>query len=185
MELGLKRNQVLIEDYNPQWKLEFLKEKELLSKLLIGYDVVIEHVGSTAIKECAAKPIIDIAIGVPNLQYGKDLLPLLISNGWNYEEKDNNIRLFLTKGKDNIYTHYLHIEDIHSRIWQNHILFRDYLNQHPEKVKEYSDLKKKYAHLYKDNRKEYTKTKDPFIKEIINNAFIEYNTTPINDDYKF
>ena len=144
MELGLKRKTVRIDDYNPEWKDYFLKEKEILSNKLSDYDIVIEHIGSTSIVGCAAKPIIDIAIGVPYLEYGKQLIPLLEEIGWTYDgTSDFGVRWFLKKCNGVVRTHFLHIEDRNSRIWQNHIVFRDYMNLHPEKIKEYSDLKKK------------------------------------------
>ena len=80
-KLGLISGTVKIEEYNPEWKVEFLKEKEMLEKQLLDYDVDIQHVGSTSIVGCFAKPIIDIAIGVVSLEYGEQLIPLLCNMG--------------------------------------------------------------------------------------------------------
>lgn len=78
---------------------------------------------------CKAKPIIDIAIGVKNLEYGKNLVPVLQSVGYYYDGSvDFDVRYFLKRCKNNVETHFVHIESINSRIWQNHIIFRDYMN---------------------------------------------------------
>ena len=77
LKLGLISGTVKIEEYNPEWKDEFLKEETLLKKQLQDYDVDIQHVGSTSIVGCHAKPIIDIAIGVESLEYGEQLIPVL------------------------------------------------------------------------------------------------------------
>ena len=53
------------------------KARKKLKKLLKNFNFQIEHIGSTSIIGCSAKPIIDIAIGVQSLEYGKQLIPIL------------------------------------------------------------------------------------------------------------
>ena len=184
MELGLKKGAVRIDKYNPEWKNEYLKEEENLKEALDGYDVDIQHIGSTSIVGCSAKPIIDIAIGVPNLQYGKQLIPLLQEIGWTYDgTADFGVRWFLKKCDGDIRTHFIHIEDKFDRIWQNHIIFRDYLNTHPEKVKEYSAIKEQIEKEYANNRQGYASVKDPFIEQTIKQALEEWNLEPVGKDY--
>ena len=185
MSLGLKKKTVRIEKYNPQWKDEFLKEEKILKKALEGFDVQIEHVGSTSIVGCSAKPVVDIAVGVPSLEYGKSLIPILENLGWIHRGGvDFGVRWFLTKGHGEVETHFIHIEDVNSRIWQNHIVFRDYLNSHPEKVKEYSQMKELSEVEFAENREGYTKKKGPYIEETIKLALKEWNLKPIGEDYK-
>ena len=57
--------------------------------------------------------------------------------------------------------------EITSKRWKNHILFRDYLREHPNKAKLYSELKWQLVQKYKHNREAYTDGKAPFIKEIL------------------
>lgn len=184
MKLGLNSKSVRVEKYNPKWKTEYLKQEKKLKKALNNFNVQIEHIGSTSIVDCYAKPIIDIAVGVSSLEYGKQLIPVLEKIGWVHTgNADFGIRWFLKKSKGKKATHFIHIEDINSRIWQNHILFRDYLNSHPEKVEEYSEIKKSLELKFKNNRKEYTKQKDPFIKDVIASALKEWNIEPQGEDY--
>ena len=184
MKLGLKSKTVRIDKYNPKWKREYLKQEKKLNKALKDFDVQIEHIGSTSIIGCSAKPIIDIAIGVPNLEYGKQLIPILENIGWTYSgNADFGVRWFLKKCKGDLRTHFIHIEDVNSRIWQNHIVFRDYLNSHPEKVEEYSKIKIMCENEFKDNREGYAKIKDPFIEETIKTALKQWNIKPAGEDY--
>ena len=62
--IGLSNKKVQIVEHSCEWENEYNKEKELLCDLLRPVIVDIEHVGSTSIPGCYAKPIIDIAIGV-------------------------------------------------------------------------------------------------------------------------
>lgn len=50
------------------WIVEFEKEKELLVNKLKDLIQGIEHIGSTAVPGLAAKPVIDIMIGVNDIQ---------------------------------------------------------------------------------------------------------------------
>lgn len=185
MKLGLKRGTVRIDKYNSKWKDEYLKEEKELKKVLENYDVDIQHIGSTSIVGCSAKPIIDIAIGVQNLEYGWRLIPLLQEIGWNYDgTSDYGVRWFLNKGYDDISTHFIHIEDKNGRVWQNHIVFRDYLNLHMDKVREYSNLKERISKEFINNRQGYAKIKDSFVEETIELALKEWNLEPLGDDYE-
>lgn len=48
---------------------------------------------------------------------------------------------------------------------------RDYLRVHPEKVKEYSDLKKENVKRYPDDYPAYRKTKAPFLRQLETEAY--------------
>jgi GrpB-like predicted nucleotidyltransferase (UPF0157 family) len=184
MSIGVKKRTVKIVGYNPQWKDEFLKEKIALEYSLKNYDVDIQHIGSTSIVGCKAKPIVDIAIGVSPLMYGKQLIPILQKIGYFYDGKhDGDVRFFLKKCKDDIETYFIHIEDTNSRIWQHHILFRDYMKLHPEEVVKYSDLKENLAQKFCDDRKGYTQAKDVYIEQIIDKAFKYFDVKRKGEDY--
>lgn len=184
MNIGVKRRTVKIFEYNSEWKNEYLKERTVLEYALKNYDVDIQHVGSTSIIGCSAKPIIDIAIGVPNLEYGKQLIPILQKMGYYYDGRnDFGVRYFLKKCENDIETCFIHIEDTNSRIWQHHILFRDYMNLNPEEVMKYSNLKENLAQKFCDNRKGYTKAKETYIEKIIDKAFKLFNVKPVSENY--
>jgi len=54
--------------------------------------------------------------------------------------------------------------------WRTHLLFRDYLRQHPKAVKDYGRLKRELAVKYKNNRPAYTEAKAAFIENILKKA---------------
>lgn len=168
IKLGLISGTVTIEEYNPEWRAEYLKEEALLKKQLKNYEVDIQHVGSTSIVGCCAKPIIDIAIGVESLKYGEQLIPEICDIGYIYDG-DGLIpgRHFFKKKDGELSTHYIHVEPINGKLWNNHILFRDYLNKHPQVIIEYSNLKKCLEKDYFDNRDNYAKGKNPFIETVL------------------
>lgn len=176
MNIGIKRKTVKILEYNPEWKNEYLKEKDVLKSALKGYDVDIQHVGSTSIVGCKAKPIIDIAIGIPNLEYGKKLIPILQKIGYDYNDTVSfDGSYFLKKCENDIETHFIHIEDKNGKAWQNHIAFRDYMNLNPQETNKYSKLKENLAQKFYNDRKSYTKSKETYIEKIIDKALKRIN----------
>ena len=185
MSIGVKRKTVKLLEYDPDWKNEYLKEKNILKKVLSSYDADIQHVGSTSICGCRAKPIIDIAIGVPTLEHGKKLIPILQKIGYYYDGKnDFGIRYFLKKCENDIETYFIHIEGKNSRIWQNHIVFRDYMNLNPGEVSNYSLLKESLVKKFANDRKSYTKAKEKYIEKIINKALRYFHLEPKGENYK-
>ena len=166
--IGLKRGTVKLIRYNPKWRQSFQYEQKKLSKVFGRDALEIQHVGSTAIPEILAKPIIDIALIVPSLRKAKSYEIKLKEIG--YEMKKNDTRkerLFFTKGPEEKRTHYLHIGEIGSGYAEDMILFRDYLCNHKNTAREYSELKAKLAEKYKNTREIYTAKKEKLVKDII------------------
>lgn len=67
-------------------------------------------------------------------------------------------------------THHLHVYKYEGEEWENNILFRDYLKNHPDVLQQYYQLKKELAEKHHSDRAVYTKAKSPFITKIIQKA---------------
>ena len=171
--MGLKVGTVRIEKYNSNWKKEFLKEKEILSKKFGDLAIKIEHIGSTAVKGLSAKPIIDIAVGVNKLEDFETIKNEFEKEPYFIKENSDDGEILIRKGTEDNRTHYIHVMEINSKRYKNAIVFRDYLRKHKDVAQEYENLKMKLAIKYADNRKMYTSTKDEFIKKIREKAYKE------------
>ena len=166
--LGLKRGDVKLVPYNPQWKILFEKEKKKLIKVF--GNIPIEHIGSTAIPGIKSKPILDIIVGVDSLksisQYEEKL------NSYRYLNKGFCIRedhVLFVKGSDFSQEIYLKITKKESSFWKENILFKLRLLANPTLLKEYRDLKESLAQsVGEGNRKEYTLRKSQFIQDVLN-----------------
>ena len=66
--LGLQRGKVHLEPYNPEWRKLFETEKLALQEVLGDKFIAADHVGSTAIPDIKAKPILDLMLAIPNLE---------------------------------------------------------------------------------------------------------------------
>ena len=71
-ELG-KKYQISVVEYNSEWPSLFQQEMKYLFSLL-NTDIFqkIVHIGSTAVPELIAKPVIDILIQIPSIDIGKE-----------------------------------------------------------------------------------------------------------------
>lgn len=170
--LGLNRNVVELVEHANNWKELFREEKDLLNSLLGEHVVDIQHIGSTAIDGIAAKPLLDILVGVKSMddvqKFDKHKLKeaniyhlgRVQIEGKEVFAKFSNLES-LTK------THVLHVVEYGGDWWQKHIFFRDYLNGHPEVSNQYEGLKKELATAYPTNERSYTDGKKKFVDEIL------------------
>lgn len=166
--------QVYIEPYTSKWVIQFQKERALIQQIVGDKAIAIEHIGSTSIEGLGAKPIIDIAIGVNDLEEVMELIKPFKEVGYEYvAHKDFPERRFFRKGQWRAGTHHLHFYKFNGEHWKHQILFRDYLRNHPETLKEYDQLKQHLAEKFHYDRAAYTKNKAPFIQRIIQKAIEE------------
>ena len=135
--------------------------------------VAIEHVGSTAVPGLAAKPIIDIMVGVARLKVATQCIEPLGRIGYEYvpdPEAALPERRFFRRGARGAGTHHLQIVEPGSEIWERQLLFRDFLRRHRETAREYQELKEQLAAAHGHNRGAYTEAKTPFIESVISRA---------------
>ena len=164
---------VVIVDYDPRWPDLFTQEAERV-KAVLGEEQVtaIEHFGSTAVPGLAAKPIIDLLIGVRSLDEARGAVPALSELGYAfwYDNPDTD-RLFFVKGlpPNGPRTHHLHIVEPDSPLWER-LLFRDYLRTHPEEAQRYSGLKRELSARFPTDREGYTQGKTDYIEQVTQKA---------------
>ena len=169
--IGLKRGVVELKPYNPKWKELYVQESKIISSQISDFLVDIQHIGSTAIPGIMAKPIIDIAVAINSLENIGKIIEPLREIGFIYRgEQGIPDRHLFIKGGEEFRTHHMHVMHNSHYEWKKHILFRDYLINHPEEVKKYSELKKRLEKQFKEDRESYTESKSEFIEGILKKA---------------
>ena len=169
MLLGLKRGTVVLSPHCDEWHRLFEEEKARILDAIGEHVVAIEHVGSTAICGIVAKPILDLMVGIPTFEYGEKCVQPLERRGYEYKgENGVPMRHFFGKGSPR--TRHLHMVDVNSDFWKNHLLFRDHLRHNISAAQEYNDLKLSLAHRFPDDREAYTSGKETFVERILREA---------------
>jgi GrpB-like predicted nucleotidyltransferase (UPF0157 family) len=168
---------ILLRPYDPAWPVKFESaEKELLSQFPDQF-LAIEHIGSTAIPEISAKPIIDILGGVESMNAADKLIPGLLNQGWDTSAEFNRRigdRRFLLKWPEGVRTHHLHLVVFKGPYWHPSIVFRDRLRVDLQLRAEYESLKEELALQFPNDREAYTQAKESFIRKVVEGEGVPY-----------
>jgi GrpB-like predicted nucleotidyltransferase (UPF0157 family) len=163
---------VIIVDYDPRWVDTYEAERRLIIDAIGPWLAGIEHIGSTSVPGLAAKPIIDILVGVRSLDDARHCIAPLAAVGYVYKpelEATMPERRYFNKGPQSDHRH-LHMIEIGGTFWLEHLLFRDYLRTHPETAAAYAALKCDLAAHYVADREGYTDAKTEFIRSVVRAA---------------
>ncbi len=154
--------------YDPSWPDRFAQERAALDDA-IGTWVKggIHHVGSTAVPGLAAKPIIDILIGVDSLDTSRTCFDSLAKLGYLYAPYRADEMHWFCKPHPRRRTHHLHLIPTDSRPFRDELTFRDRLLASPEAAREYAALKRDLAERFAHDREAYTDAKADFICRIL------------------
>jgi GrpB-like predicted nucleotidyltransferase (UPF0157 family) len=170
-ELGVDDEPVRIDPYDRSWPVRFKEERQDLEKTL-GNSITggIHHVGSTAVPGLDAKPVIDILVGVDNLESSRAYIEPLAGLGYVYSPYRPDEMLWFCKPNPARRTHHLHLVPTDSPRFQAELAFRDYLRTHPGAAKEYAALKRRLAAQFAHDREAYTEAKADFIRKALEPA---------------
>ena len=156
---------IIVVDYDANWSSLYEQEKIQILNTLGDTVADIQHIGSTSVPGLAAKPVIDILLGleIPPL-------PIQISSLEALEyfycgEFGIPGRHYFRRGMPR--THQIHAVQIDSEFWKTHILFRDFLRTHPDVARQYEALKRDLAVKFRGDRHRYTNSKSPLIEQIL------------------
>lgn len=158
---------VEITDYDPRWPELFDQESRSILHALRHQSVKIEHIGSTAVPGLAAKPTIDLMIGLRRLAEAVDCIPRLAALGYVYVprfELGAPFRRFFYRARGARHSHHLHMVELDHPFWERHLLFRDFLRHNPAVGREYARLKRQLAHRYRQDIASYSNAKGPFVR---------------------
>lgn len=161
---------IVLVPHKHEWSDWAKEETALLSRILVDFEPQLNHIGSTAIPDIHAKPIIDILVEISPDTDWKRAKAEMETAGYICMSSSQN-RMSFNKG----YTPKGYAEKVfhihfHAFGDNDEILFRDFLRSHPEVAREYEALKRSLLPRYRNDRDGYTDAKSEFVKSIINKA---------------
>jgi len=122
--IGLARGTVELYDHQAEWEAIAKGTIEKLKEIFGTVATDIQHVGSTSIVNIKAKPIIDIAVAVEDLDKVLALVPVLEKNRFFHraQNHDETQVFFSCDGKvENTRTHHIHVVKAGSKEWLDYI----------------------------------------------------------------
>jgi len=152
--------------HQPEWAARFRAEALRLRAILGDNAVAFHHIGSTAIPEIKAKPIIDILVEVRDITRVDDANSKMIRHGY-LPKGEFGIpgRRYFRKGTEIRHTYHAHVFQTGDPQFERHLNFRDYLRTHPVEAQAYSRLKESLARKFPEDIEGYMDGKDGFIKK--------------------
>jgi GrpB-like predicted nucleotidyltransferase (UPF0157 family) len=167
------RRGVTVVDPDPTWPNRFEELATRIRGALGDAALVVEHVGSTAVPGLPAKPVIDIDLTVADSADEAAWLPPLESAGfelvirepwWHehrcltFEDPRCNLHVFSPDCPETV----------------RHVLFRDWLREHPDDLEAYRNAKlgaERAANAAGEHVMDYNARKQPVIRAIYDRAF--------------
>jgi GrpB-like predicted nucleotidyltransferase (UPF0157 family) len=169
-------SEVVVVPYDPGWPDLFEHARDQLETALGDAVVAIEHIGSTAVPGLAAKPIVDIMVGVDSLDEDRPLIDAVVALGYEYVpeyEDELPFRRYFRRRDERLAPGYAHagyhvhmVEHTHE-FWRSHLAFRDHLRAHPDDAAAYERLKHELAERFRSERERYTDAKGDFIAAVL------------------
>ena len=130
-------------EYDPAWSERFEAEAESLRRALGSLVVQIEHVGSTSIPGIAAKPTIDIAVGVTTLDLPPDAEARLEEVGYAFAwDELRTWEKRFRRGVGVPWEAIAHVVEWGGANWNDFLRYRDALRADRELAREYEQLKR-------------------------------------------
>jgi GrpB-like predicted nucleotidyltransferase (UPF0157 family) len=163
-------NPVIVLDYDPNWPGLFQSLRKRIADALGDMAAAIEHVGSTAVPDLVAKPVIDIDVLLRSETMLSAAIEALASLGYVHRgtlgipERE----AFFAPVDDP--PHHLYLCPPSSAEFRRHVAFRDYLRAHPMDARSYGDLKIALAERFREDRSAYNAAKGEFVGELTSRA---------------
>lgn len=162
---------IRLTEHSRDWGDDYAEQETKLANILKDYQVErISHIGSTAVGQIWAKPIVDILVEIAPDEELEQVAKAVERQGYIRMSADQT-RISLNFGytpdgfAEKVYHLHLRYAGDH-----NELYFRDYMKEHPQTAKAYERLKLRLWKQYEHDRDGYTQAKTDFIVEYTKKA---------------
>ena len=170
--------------WQASWAERFREERLSILNALrtVGLFADVYHIGSTSIKNLAAKPIIDILLCPKKGTAPEKIASALRTIGYrNLGECGRPGRLFLSKGNAPHDTFYLHLCGREHPVAKDQLLFQRMLRSIPEVLRGYSCIKALAAEQFPVDRNAYREMKGSYVEAALTAFRTEPSTLKDNE----
>ncbi|MEM7625762.1 MAG: GrpB family protein [Planctomycetota bacterium] len=167
---GVEKREIKIVDYDAEWPHKYAEHEKKIRRALGERVFALEHVGSTAVPNLAAKPIIDIDLIVADSSDESSYLPALEEAGYvlRVREPDwHEHRMVRTPALDV----HIHIFSPDSPEFRRHTAFREWLKAHDADRRAYESVKRELASKDWEDMNAYAAAKSEIVERILASAF--------------
>lgn len=163
--VGVHNSKVTLAPSDPVWRISAAAELAAL-RAALDPTAQVQHIGSTAIEDLAAKPILDLAVILPPERFDATLPPTVHAlQALGYRFVGIRGGCFFEKGRHRIRTHALQVHPADSLVLADLLRFRSRLLHEPDLRADYGALKASLASLFPHQRVFYAIYKSHWIDE--------------------
>ena len=155
--------------YQPSWPTRYRIEAEMLTVALGTLNPKIEHCGSTAVPQLAARPVIDMLVGLPMPGMVDSLASRLANYGYRLlgvPAAPDTPRILVRQVRG-LLTHHVQVVESFGDAWHRVLLFRDLLREVPALAQQYVKLKAELLRDRPGHALAYADGKSSFIASIV------------------
>jgi len=145
----------------------------MLEEIIADDRVEIAHIGSTAVPGLDAKPIIDIQIGTPRTSIARVVSDLIAAGFEHIPDAGVAGREYFRRRGDPAVN--LHVVEREGHLWNDNIVFRDYLRANPDAAARYMEAKRE-ALQHAMDLLGYSAAKASVVAEILAEARAHFST---------
>jgi GrpB-like predicted nucleotidyltransferase (UPF0157 family) len=170
-------DQIRLAAYDASWPSQFAWAAEKIRSSLTNKALLLEHVGSTSIPGLAAKPIIDMALGVADSTDEESYVPSLQAIGFELRSREPDwyehrfLRLISNDLQWSLHVFSAECEEI-----DRMLAFRDWLRTHAADRQKYEGVKRELAARTWRHVQNYADAKSSIVREILTRAHKESNS---------
>lgn len=129
------------------------------------------HIGSTAIPDLAAKPMVDVLAVYSGYESAREAADILVTKGYTIQKDEPDwIQLIQSESQDDVFIHFRPRE---SEVWRDQLVLREYLRENQQARREYEQIKRIAAEEYPNNPEKYTAAKDEIVCILEERAYEE------------
>jgi GrpB-like predicted nucleotidyltransferase (UPF0157 family) len=167
--LGLAYGRIALVEVRSTWLAIGSRVARRVTDVVDEPSAGVEHVGSTSVEHLLAKPIIDIAIGLPPECDRPTVTARLEDAGFLYrgDAGDDGGLVFVYEVRPRIRVVHVHVVELDGPQWDNYLRFRARLRADEDARRAYSDTKARLADRFADDHRGYTAAKSDIVASLL------------------
>ncbi len=167
--LGLDYGTVALTAARAEWSALAERLADGIRDALAESDVSVEHVGSTAVSGLAAKPIIDLAVGVADHVPSEAVRRPLEGLGYEFRGNagDDGGLVFVLSDRPQHRVAHVHVVDYAGPQWERYLAFRDLLLRYEAARSVYERTKIDLSAKFANDRGSYQAGKEEVVRQLL------------------
>ncbi|WP_435180350.1 GrpB family protein [Halorussus sp. AFM4] len=163
--------EIELEPHDPVWRTRFERERDRVREASPAGPLGVLHVGSTAVADLAAKPVLDVLAVYDDYEGARAAATGLVATGCDLRRDEPDwVRLNRTGDE---YPAVLHLRPRDAEAWRDQVVFRELLRESPEARAEYERVKRVAAATHPNDADAYTDAKEETVLDLVERAYDE------------